>query len=99
MWCLSVNDLINVLSLVVYESLKPLRPCDLSERIITRLLSICQPRPIITKPPHRSRKIHQPLINTPQEVDNNSQVLYNTQRTPTEQAYVSSVSSGTEATL
>ena len=99
MWCLSVNDLINVLSLVVYESLKPLRPCDLSERIITRPLSICQPPAIITKPPHRSRKIHQPLINTPQEVDNNSQVLYNTQRTPTEQAYVSSVSSGTEATL
>ena len=75
------------------------RPCDLCVQKPNTSLPICQVPAIITKPPHRSRKIHQPLINTPQEVDNNSQVLYNTQRTPTEQAYVSSVSSGTEATL
>lgn len=88
-----------VLSYVFMKHLKPPGSCDLCEQKPNTSLPICQVPAIITKPPHRSRKIHHTLINTPQEVDNNSQVLYNSQRTPTEQAYVSSVSSGTEAAL
>jgi hypothetical protein len=88
-----------VLSYVSMKHLKPPGSCDLCEQKPNTSLPICQPPAIITKLPHKLRKIHQPLINMHQEVDNNSQVLYNSQRTPTEQAYVSSVSSGTEAAL
>ena len=48
--------------------------CYLCEQIITHSRSICQPR--------RPQKYQKPLINTPQVVDNNSQVFYNSPITP-----------------
>jgi len=45
-------------------------PCDLSERIITRSLTKCQPPP--------PKKCQKPSINIHQDVDNILPILYNT---------------------
>lgn len=57
-------------------------------------------RPPASQNPHTSlTKIHTLPINTPQDVDNNPQVSYSTQRTPTEHTYVGCLSESTEAAL
>ena len=56
--------------MILKSQLNVSESCDLSERIITRDLTKCQPP--------RSQKYQKPLINTLQVVDNNSQTFYNT---------------------
>ena len=71
---LILKSQLNVLESVHLESIKCLR-------VLLSLRADYNTRPLYMSTP-RSQKYQKPIINTPQVVDNNSQVFYNSSITP-----------------